>query len=112
MDFLEKFLAHSFALSDAEDNNSGPLNRGGITDLLLLRTLLAIHQKSWKPSLWKMMGCFVLLAYANLAVSRTLLQQQLLPCYNYLQLLFLWAIAATQAAENHRDEWGLTLYLR
>ena len=43
--FLEKFLANNFALSDAEDNTSGPLNRGGIADLPLLRTLLAICQK-------------------------------------------------------------------
>ena len=35
--FLEKFLAYKFALSDAEDNTSGPLNRGGIADLPLLR---------------------------------------------------------------------------
>ena len=28
-EFLEKFLANSFALSDAENNTSGPLNRGG-----------------------------------------------------------------------------------
>ena len=39
LDFLEKFLANNFGLSDAEDNTSGPLNRGGITDLPLLRTL-------------------------------------------------------------------------
>ena len=44
--FLEKFLANNFALSDAEDNTSGTLNRGGIADLPLLRTLLAICQKS------------------------------------------------------------------
>ena len=42
----EKFSANNFALSDAEDNTSGPLNRGGIADLPLLRTLLAIRQKS------------------------------------------------------------------
>ena len=46
LEFLEKFLANNFALSDAEDNTSGPLNRGGIADLPLLRTLLAICQKS------------------------------------------------------------------
>ena len=46
LEFLEKFSANNFALSDAEDNTSGPLNRGGIADLPLLRTLLAIHQKS------------------------------------------------------------------
>ena len=32
LEFLEKFSANNFALSDAEDNTSGPLNRGGITD--------------------------------------------------------------------------------
>ena len=42
-EFLEKFFANNFALSDAEDNTSVPLNRGGIVDLPLLRTLLAIH---------------------------------------------------------------------
>ena len=46
LEFLEKFLANNFALTDAEDNTSGPLNRGGIADLPLLRTLLAICQKS------------------------------------------------------------------
>ena len=40
------FSAPNFALSDAEDNTSGPLIRGGIADLPLLRTMLAIHQKS------------------------------------------------------------------
>ena len=42
---LEKFFANNFGLSDAEDNTSGPLNRGDITDSPLLRTLLAIRQK-------------------------------------------------------------------
>ena len=46
LEFLEKLLANNFALSDAEDNTSGPLNRGGIADLPLLRTLFAISQKS------------------------------------------------------------------
>ena len=36
--FFEKFSANIFALSDAEDNTSGPLNRRGIADLPLLRT--------------------------------------------------------------------------
>ena len=43
LEFLEKFSANSFALSDAEDNTSRLLNRGGIADLPLLKTLLAIH---------------------------------------------------------------------
>ena len=46
LEFLEKFAANNFALSDTEDNTSGPLNRGGTTDSSLLRTLLAICQKS------------------------------------------------------------------
>ena len=46
LELLEKFLANNFALSDAEGNTSGLLNRGGIAGLILLRALLAIHQKS------------------------------------------------------------------
>ena len=45
LEFLEKFLANMFALSDTGDNTSGPLNRGDIADLPLLRTLLSIRQK-------------------------------------------------------------------
>ena len=50
LDFVEKFVAKNFALSDTEGNTSGPLNEGSITDLSLLRTLLAIRQKSREPS--------------------------------------------------------------
>ena len=39
LEFLEKFLANNFALSDAEDNTS--VEQGGVADLPLLRTLLA-----------------------------------------------------------------------
>ena len=46
LEFLEKFLANDFALLDAEDNTYSLFNRGGIADLLLLRLLLAICQKS------------------------------------------------------------------
>ena len=72
-EFLEKLLANNFTLSDAEDNTSGLLNRGGIADLPLLRTLLAICQKSQEPSFWEVMDSFVLVAYASFAASRTLL---------------------------------------
>ena len=34
LEFLEKFSANNFALSDTEDNNSGSLNEGGIADFL------------------------------------------------------------------------------
>ena len=32
LEFKEKFSPNSFALSDAEDNTAGLLNRGGIAD--------------------------------------------------------------------------------
>ena len=82
LEFLKKLLAKHFALSDAEDNTSGPLNRGGVADLHLLKTVLAIRQKSLEPSFWEVMDSFVLVAYASLAASITLLQQ-LLPCLNF-----------------------------
>ena len=82
IEFLEKFSGNNFALSDAEDNTSGPLKRGGIADLALLRTILATLQKSRGPSFWEVMDYFVLLAYASLATSRTFLQR-LLVCPNF-----------------------------
>ena len=36
-----------------------------MTDLLLLRTISVIHQKSREPSFWKLMDSFVLLPYAS-----------------------------------------------
>ena len=77
LEFKEKFSANNFALSDAEGNTSSPLNRGGIADLLLLRTLLATarsHESQVsEPSF---------IRYASLAASRTLLQR-LLACLNF-----------------------------
>ena len=46
LEFLEKFLANNFAISDAEDNTFRPLNRGDIADLTLLGTSSTICQKS------------------------------------------------------------------
>ena len=40
---LRKVLVNNFALSEAEDNTSRPLNRGGTADLPLLRTLFLLH---------------------------------------------------------------------
>ena len=74
LESLEKFLANNFALSDAEDNTSSLLNRGGIADLPLLRTLLAIHRNSRESSFWEVLDSFVFVAYASLAASTTLLQ--------------------------------------
>ena len=77
LEFLENFSAKNFALSNAEDNTSGPLSRGGAAGLPLLRTILAIRQKFQEPSFWVVIDSFVLLAHASLAASRTLLQQVL-----------------------------------
>ena len=60
-EFLEKFSANNFTLSDAEDNTSGPLNRGGIADLSLLRTPLEIWQNSQESSFWEVVRLALLL---------------------------------------------------
>ena len=56
-----------------------------MADLPLLRPLLAIRQKSLKPTFCEVMDPFALLAYARLAASRTFLQQ-LLACLNFTTL--------------------------
>ena len=58
LEFLEKVSGNNFALSDAEENISILLNRRGIADLPLLRTLLAICHKSQEPSFWEVMDSF------------------------------------------------------
>ena len=58
LEFLEKFSANNFALSDAEGNISGALNNGGTADFPLLRILLAIRQKSQEPRFLEVDGLF------------------------------------------------------
>ena len=70
LEFIEKFSANNFASSDEEDNTFGPLNRGGIADLPLTRTLLTIHQKSREPSFWEVIDFFVLLVDFYSFISR------------------------------------------
>ena len=62
LEFLEKFSANTFALSDTEGKTSVPLNRRGIADLALLEALLTIGQKPCLPSIWKVIESLVLLA--------------------------------------------------
>ena len=91
-EFFEKFLANNFTLSDAVDNTYGPLNRGGITDLPLSKTVLAIHQKSQESNFTEVIGSFVLLTFGSLAALRTFLQR-LLACLNFTlgsEDLFCW----------------------
>ena len=75
------------------------MNRGHIADLPLLRILLAICQKSREPSFWEVMDSLVLVAYAILAASRTLLQRLLA----YLNFTLDSEVIA-QAAENQGDQ--------
>ena len=118
LEFLESFSANNFTWSDAKDNTSRLLNRGGIADLPLFRTLLAICEKSREPSSWEVMDAFVLLAYANLVASRTLLQW-LLAFLNFTlesEDLSFWYNKKSDFYElwqwkirDHGDEWGLNL---
>ena len=61
------------------------MNTGGIANLPFLRKLLIISQTSREPSFWEVIYSFVLLAYASLVASRTLLQQSL-ACLNFTAL--------------------------
>ena len=61
---------------------SSTLDRRGAADLLLLRKLLGIHQKSRGLSFREVIDFFVLLPYANLAASITF-SQWLLACLNF-----------------------------
>ena len=77
--------------------------------------LLAICKKFREPSFREVIDSFSLLAYASLAASQVLLQE-LLAYLNFAlnsedviwwykqKKWFLWAMAAVQAAEDHRDE--------
>ena len=51
-----------FALSDVKDNTLQPLNRRGIADFILSRTLLAICLMLWEPTFWKVIKSLILLA--------------------------------------------------
>ena len=68
------FIRNNLALSDEEDNISGPLNRGGIAELPMSRMILANSQKPRVPSVWEAIDSFVLLTYPSLAGSRAFLQ--------------------------------------
>ena len=39
-----------------QKDTSGPLNKGGIADIPLLRALLGIPHKSLEPSFWEIMA--------------------------------------------------------
>ena len=107
--FRKAFIANNFALSDTEDNTSWPLNRGGMADLPLFRTLLAFHQKSREPSCWEVIDSFVLLAYASLAALWTLLQR-LLACLNFRFRRFILFVQMTKVtAQDFTTRFNYTI---
>ena len=84
---------------------------------------MTICQKSQEPGFWEVIDSFILLAYASLAASRTLLERLLaylnftldsedLFCWYKWKKRFLWSMAAAQEAEDHKDKWELTAKLR
>ena len=88
LEFLEKFSANNFALSGAEDNTSGLLNRD-------CRFTFIENTTGNLPKVQR-----AKIAYLNF----TLDSEDLSFCYKQKRL-FLWTIEAAQAAENRGDEW-------
>ena len=91
------------------------MNREGIVDLPLLRTLLQIVFAS------KNLFCFI--SICKFGSFKNPFLHDLLTCINFTLDLeevfcwlkrkkcFLWTMATAQSAENHGDEWGLTWYI-
>ena len=120
LQFFEKFLANNFPLSDSEDNTSRLLNRGGIADFPFLENTIS---NSPKVSRTKFLGsdgifCFISVckfgSFKNPFATITILSEIYFRFrrFTLLEQIILWAIAATQAAENHGNEWGLTWHSR
>ena len=61
-EFLEKLLGNDCVLLNADENTSGLLNRGCISELILLRTILSLCCKLQEPSFLEVIKSFVLLA--------------------------------------------------
>ena len=102
LDFLEKFSANNFALSDVEDNNPGLLNTGGLADLALLRTLWQFA-KSSVSQIDKLFHFISLLACTSLAAARTL-WQRLLACLHSWNLQLIegvWGVGLGVQLQLH-----------
>ena len=87
LELIEMFLANNFALSDGENNTFKLLNKEGIKDLPLqisnyISNCISNLLKALRATF---LGCetLVLLVYAGLTASRTLLQWLLAACLNF-----------------------------
>ena len=76
LEFLEKVFANNFTLSDAEDNTLVPR-------FTFVENTISNLPKVPRVEFLGVMNSFVLVAYASLAASRTLLQW-LLACLNFI----------------------------
>ena len=103
LEFLEKFSVNNFALSDAEDNTSGPLNRGGIVDLPLAKVPRAKFLGS--DGLFCVISICKFDSFKNPFAKITSLPEL---SFRFRRSILLVqtksTMAAAQAAENHGDE--------
>ena len=98
---LIEVTSNRFALPDAKDNNAGKLNTGSVADLPLLRTLLAIYQKSCESSFWRVIHSFFVNiikfgSFNNTVETITSLSELHFRCKRFILLV--------KPAENHRDK--------
>ena len=69
---FRKVFSKLFCIIRNRRQNLWAVESGGIADLPLLKTLLAIRQKSCESNFWETIDSFVLLSYASSTASRTL----------------------------------------
>ena len=123
VEFVENFLAKRFALSLEDVNTSGPLKRGEIADLPLLRMMLEILRILRNPICWEAIEWRVASEKLDFASSRILLQwfREARNSFKFSADLFQWywwktwlrcAMATAQAGVNHREECGFSWNLR
>ena len=117
LDLLEKFSANNFSLSDGEDNTSGSLNRRGITDLPLLRTLLAICQKSREPTFWEVMdSCFISIckfgSFKNPFVMITSQSELYLRIRRFILLVQMKEVISMSYGSSSKSSWKQWRWVR
>ena len=120
LEFLEKFSANNCALSDAKDNTSVPLSRGGIADLLLLRTLLVTCPES-QASESDGLFCFISIGKFGSSKNLVAIINSMSEIYfRFRRLIFLEQTKKVismnsgrcTSSWNHGDKWALTWYFR
>ena len=62
LEFPEIFSGNSFALSNEDNNTSGPLYREGRADLSFAENTINYSPEFSKPDYWEITKCFVLFA--------------------------------------------------